>query len=189
MQAYLEGRSAKGLYGGQAPSPAPPRLAFLFSGQGSQYLHMGRQLYLAQPAFRAAFERCREGLRGHLEGDLAELLYGEQASEAALRQTALLQPALFALEYALAQMWQSWGVVPSLVVGHSLGEYVAACVAGVFSPEDGLRLVARRGRLMQELCEPGAMAAVEADLGRVEEAISGYGGEVAGGAINGAEDR
>ena len=142
--------------------PAGARhLAFLFPGQGAQRPGMAAAVYRGEPVFRAAFDRCAEILRPVLGAGLDCLLWqaGEEAAAfSALAQTALAQPALFAVEYALAQLWMSWGVRPRAMIGHSIGEYVAACLAGVFTLEDGLRLVAERGRLMQEL-PPGAMLA------------------------------
>jgi acyl transferase domain-containing protein len=139
-------------------------VAFLFPGQGSQHVDMGRALYESEPVFRAEVDRCAEALKRHLDGlDLRTVLYPkpEAAEEAGrqLAQTSLTQPALFTLEYATARLWMSWGVKPAAMLGHSIGEYVAACLAGVFSLEDALRLVAARGRLMQGL-PSGAMLAV-----------------------------
>ncbi|MBV8199910.1 MAG: acyltransferase domain-containing protein, partial [Acidobacteria bacterium] len=135
--------------------------AFLFPGQGAQRPGMAAAIYRSEPVFRAAFDSCAEILRPELGAALGCLLWqaGEgSAASGALANTALAQPALFAVEYALAQLWMSWGVRPRAMIGHSIGEYVAACLAGVFSLADGLRLVAERGRLMQEL-PPGAMLA------------------------------
>jgi len=138
-------------------------VAFLFSGQGAQYAGMGADLYATEPTFRGAIDHCAALLAPHLGLDLRELLApaaGEAAeAERRLGQTAVTQPALFAVEYALARLWMQWGVTPRAMLGHSIGEYVAACLAGVFSLPEALALVAARGRLMQEL-PGGAMLSV-----------------------------
>lgn len=138
-------------------------LMFLFSGQGTQYVMMGRELYDHEPIFRDTVDCCAEILAPHLHCDLRTLLYPDERhraeAERQLRQTAFTQPALFVIEYALAQMWMAWGIQPKAMLGHSLGEYAAACVAGVFALEDALALVAERGRMMQTLPE-GSMLAV-----------------------------
>ncbi|MBW4563380.1 MAG: SDR family NAD(P)-dependent oxidoreductase [Mojavia pulchra JT2-VF2] len=138
-------------------------ITFMFSGQGSQYVNMALELYQVESTFREQIDKCSEFLKPDLGIDLRDVLYPseEQAEIAAqqLKQTAITQPALFVIEYALAQLWMSWGVRPQATIGHSIGEYVAACIAGVFSLEDALSLVAARGRLMQQM-PPGAMLAV-----------------------------
>lgn len=161
------------------------RVALLFTGQGAQYLGMGRRLYATQPTFRSVFDHCAELLRTELDYDLREIIFSEdEAAQALLDQTANTQPALFALEYALAELWQSWGVVPTAVLGHSVGEYVAAVVAGVLSLEDGLRLVAARGRLMGRLPVGGTMASIFASPERVQAALSPHRDRVTIAAIN-----
>ncbi|MEM8529466.1 MAG: SDR family NAD(P)-dependent oxidoreductase [Chloroflexota bacterium] len=139
---------------------------FMFSGQGSQYVNMGRELYDHETVFRDCVDRCAELLQPYLNLDLRTLLFPEDTTDLAtsngagsqsqtkngmLDQTQYAQPALFTVEYALAQLWMAWGVQPEAMIGHSIGEYVAACLAGVFSLEDALKLVAIRGKLMQEL--------------------------------------
>jgi acyl transferase domain-containing protein len=150
------------LEGGARDRQGAP-VAFLFTGQGSQYVGMGAGLYESEPTFRKAVDACSETLREPLGLDLRDVLFarGRSPEEAAaeLKQTRITQPALFAIEYATAQLWMSWGVRPAAMLGHSVGEYVAACLAGVFSLEDALALVAERGRLMQSI-PSGAMLAV-----------------------------
>jgi acyl transferase domain-containing protein/acyl carrier protein len=162
---FLAGQEPAGVSKGQGSSL--PKVAFLFTGQGSQYIGMGRQLYETQPTFRASLDRCDEILRPYLKRPLLSVLYPEPGETSPLNETAYTQPALFALEYALAQLWISWGIKPAAVMGHSVGEYVAACVAGVFSLEDGLKLISERGRLMQSLPQDGEMVAVFADIAAI----------------------
>jgi acyl transferase domain-containing protein len=145
-------------------APADPAtVAFLFPGQGAQFVHMGRDLYDAVPLFRETVDRCSAALEPALGVDLRTVLYpkagGEAEAEQLLRQTSMTQPALFTIEYAMAQLCMECGIRPSAMLGHSIGEYVAACLAGVFSLEDGLALVAERGRLIQSL-PGGVMLAV-----------------------------
>jgi len=136
---------------------------FLFSGQGAQYVNMGHGLYEHQRVFREQLDRCCQQLQPHLGLDLRRVIYPDpsNAEQAAkdLKQTRLAQPALFAIEYAMAQLWISWGVQPSAMLGHSIGQYVAACLAGVMSLDDALGLIATRAKLMQSV-PAGTMLAV-----------------------------
>src|SRR5690606_20208702 len=141
------------------------------------------------PTFRAVLDECAELLRAHLDRPLLSVLFDDSSGTAHhLDTTAYTQPALFAVEYALARLWQSWGVEPSFVMGHSVGEYVAACLAGVFSLEDGLKLIAARGRLMQALPAGGEMAAIFASEARVAAAVAPYAAQVSIAALNGPEN-
>jgi acyl transferase domain-containing protein len=165
----LSGRAARQFFCGRVLSDNPS-VAFLFPGQGAQHVGMGRGLYETEPVFRGVVDRCCEQLAPGLATDLRELVFlGEPAaSEAASRlaRTAITQPALFVFEYALAQLWMSWGLQPDAMLGHSVGEYVAGCLAGVFTLGDALALVSARGRLLQAT-QPGAMLAIhlpEAEL-------------------------
>ncbi|HEU4557555.1 MAG TPA: amino acid adenylation domain-containing protein, partial [Longimicrobium sp.] len=163
-----EARAALAGEGGRKPvsrraAERAPSVAFLFPGQGAQHAGMARELYGREPAFRAVLDRCAGLLAAELGLDLRAVLFpvegGEEEANALLRETRLTQPALFAVEYALAKLWMGRGVQPAAMLGHSIGEYVAACLAGVFSLENALRLVAARGRLMQAL-PAGSMLAV-----------------------------
>jgi len=164
---------AHGQAGGRA-------VAFMFSGQGSQYSGMGWDLYRSEDVFRSTLDQCAELLQKDLGLDLRAALYPEFAaanglpavSAEQLNETRLTQPALFALEYALAKLWEHWGVAPQALVGHSIGEYVAACLAGVFTLESALTIVARRGALVQKL-EAGGMLAVQLDEADVAPHLRG----------------
>jgi acyl transferase domain-containing protein/acyl carrier protein len=172
LAELAENRIRPGVVRGECTDP--PTTAWLFTGQGSQYPGMARELFDAEPVFADTVTRCAEAVNGMLPHPLLEVLFAtdrEAGAEAGktLRHTSFAQPALFAVEMGLARLWQSWGVEPDVVLGHSVGQYAAACVAGVFSLEDGARLMAERGRLFGSLPEGGRMAAVFADAKYVEE--------------------
>ena len=217
LSAFVLGKDVPDLISQQLTKYTPPKIAFLFTGQGSQYVGMGQQLYDIQPTFRDALNRCAEILEPYLKEPLLNILLpskGElpfgfdsllmsgnpptptvspfaptQTSPITLiNQTAYTQPAIFAIEYALYCLWQSWGIKPNVVMGHSVGEYVAATVAGVFSLSDGLKLIATRAKLMQALPSGGEMVAVLAPQTQVQKAIQNCEAEVALAAINGANN-
>ncbi len=152
-------------------APREPEVVFVFPGQGAQYPDMGRGLWESEPTFRATLEECARLLRPHLDIDLIDLLYSADADDpdaaARLSETRYTQPALFAIELAVARLWESWGIRPSVCIGHSVGEFVAATLAGVFKLEDALRVVALRGALMQAQ-EAGAMLSIRAAADMVE---------------------
>src|SRR5690606_6212242 len=140
------------------------QLVFVFPGQGAQYLNMGHELDLHEPVFREAIDVCAELLKKEIGEDIREIIYAETANTSAeqrLNNTFYTQPSLFITEYALAKLWMSWNIHPDILIGHSIGEFVAAHLAGVFSLEDGLHLIASRAKLMTTLPE-GSMLAVRA---------------------------
>ena len=186
LGTFLRQDASANVVAGEMTELSLPPVAFFFTGQGSQYIGMGRDLYESSPTFRRVMDRCDEILRPHLERPLLSVLYPEANAVSVLDDTAYTQPALFAIEYSLAELWRSWGVQPAFVLGHSVGEFVAACVAGVFGLEDGLRLIAERGCLMHLLPAGGRMAAIFAGQTRVESAIASFDG-VSVAAINGPE--
>jgi acyl transferase domain-containing protein/acetylornithine/succinyldiaminopimelate/putrescine aminotransferase len=152
-----------------------PSVVFMFPGQGSQYVNMGKNLYDSEPVFRATIDRCAESLKPWLGLDLRQIMYptdgDTETAQASLRQTIYTQPALFTIEYALSQLWQSWGIKPTATIGHSIGEFVGACLAGIFSLEDALKLVATRAKMMWEL-PSGSMLSVRLPASAVEKRLS-----------------
>ena len=185
LLAVADGNPADGVRTARVALRDPPRVAFLFTGQGAQYSRMAYGLYETSSIFRAALDHCAQALSPWLARPLLDILFAAPTEHAPLDDTEYAQPALFAVEYALTELWRSWGIVPSVVMGHSLGEYAAACIAGVFSVDEGLRLVATRGRLMQSLPAGGAMAAVFASESQVNETLSTFGSGVCLAAVNG----
>jgi acyl transferase domain-containing protein/acyl carrier protein len=150
--------------------PTQRSITFMFPGQGAQYVGMGKELYQTETIFREQVDCCCLLLEPHLGLDLRSVIYPHESEKQVaeeLKQTSLAQPALFVIEYALAQLWMSWGISPQAMIGHSIGEYVAACLAGVMSLEDALTLVAVRGRLMQQM-PTGAMLSVSASAAEVK---------------------
>ena len=168
---------------GRAYPGEAPRIAFLFTGQGTQTPAMGRDLYAREPVFRAAIAACDEVLDGALGASLASLLYGQKP--AALDDMRTTQPAIFAVQYALARLWSSWGVTPHAVLGHSLGEFAAACVAGALDLKQALRLVVARGLHLQSISTEGVMVATTASEAVLSETLARWPGALALAAANG----
>jgi acyl transferase domain-containing protein/NADPH:quinone reductase-like Zn-dependent oxidoreductase/SAM-dependent methyltransferase/NADP-dependent 3-hydroxy acid dehydrogenase YdfG len=189
LKAFHLDQEVKGVEAGVIEDETPPRVAFLFTGQGSQYVGMGRLFYQTQPTFRRVLDHCNELLKADLHRSLISVLYPESGESEEvgnpLSQTIFSQTALFSLEYALFELWRSWGVRPAAVMGHSVGEYVAACVAGVMTLEDGLKLIGARARLMQGLPPGGQMAAVFADEAKIADMLERSGAPVSIAAVNG----
>ncbi|TAK60293.1 type I polyketide synthase [Methylobacter sp.] len=184
LQSFLQTSLAQNQW--QSTDKANVAPVFLFAGQGSVKAGAGLALYNTQPVFKAGLAACDDALakQGHLK--VTELLYGEQA-ETLLKETEHEQVALFALQYALAKMWLSWGVKPAMLLGHSVGEYAAACIAGVFDLDAALQLLCCRGRLMQALPENGAMVAVYAGQEQVQTLLQGVTSKLSIAAVNADE--
>ena len=166
-----------------------PFTAFLFSGQGSQYPGMGYDLYKYHPTFREHMERCATLFDQYLPNSILSILFNESAAPVEFQDTLFVQPALMALEYSLAKLMESWGIFPNIVIGHSVGEYAAACFAGVMTLDEGVKLVAHRARLMHDLpSDAGGMAVILTDLEQVQPLISQYQDTLTIAAINGPEN-
>ncbi|MCX8132187.1 MAG: SDR family oxidoreductase [Clostridia bacterium] len=155
-----------------------PKTALMFTGQGSQYAGMGRELYEKLPAFRKYVDSCSDAFFPYLNTRIADLMYGESADDRFLAQTNITQPAVFTIDYSLGSLMLDFGVKPAYILGHSVGEWAAACVAGVVSLEDAARLVSARGRLMGELKVSGAMAAVFTKGSEIEALLQTYEGSL-----------
>ncbi|KQU73850.1 MULTISPECIES: type I polyketide synthase [unclassified Rhizobacter] len=181
LLALADGREADGVQTARVTRRDPARIAFLFTGQGAQYAGMARALYAQQPVFRAALDECAQALIGVLPRPLLDVIFDDTT---AIDETRYTQPALFSVEIALAKLWAAWGIAPDVVIGHSVGEYAAACVAGVMTLPQALALIAERGRLMQSLPAGGAMAAVFAAEADVAEAVAPFAAQLSIAAVN-----
>ncbi|WP_438022408.1 amino acid adenylation domain-containing protein [Sorangium sp. So ce233] len=173
LAAYARGeRAAAGVLEGKA-TETPPKVVFVFPGQGSQWAGMGRQLFAEEPAFRQALEACDQAIRREAGFSAIEVLAAEDSARR-LEAIDVVQPVLFAIEVALAALWRAWGVEPDAVVGHSMGEVAAAHVAGALSLEDAVAVICRRSRLLRAMSGRGAMALVELSMTDAERALAGY---------------
>ena len=170
--------------GSRATEAGSPPVCFLFTGQGSEYSRMGLELLDASPVFRSAVERLEAAL-----GETRSMASIWSNAVGELERASLVQPALFAYGWALSELWRSWGILPQVVLGHSLGEYMAATVAGVMTPEESIRLVAARGRLTEQLGQPGRMLAIGARVERVTALLAecGLAGKMNIAAVNAPE--
>ncbi len=177
LAAFAEGQSDSGCLAGRVGPAGAGRVVFVFPGQGSQWFGMGRDLLKSAPAFRAAIERCERAIQVEAGWSLLAELHADEASSR-LSDIDVVQPVLFAIEVALAELWRAHGIEPAAVVGHSMGEVAAACIAGALSLEDGARVICRRSRLLREKRGKGGMALVELTLDEAHEALAGFEGRL-----------
>lgn len=162
-----------------------PRIAFLFPGQGVQYSQMCKSLFETEPIFRSTLLQCQELLTKYMEVPLLDIIHPKEKEDSRINETCYTQPAIFSVSYAMAKMWQSWGIQPKAVLGHSVGEYVAACIAGIFTLEDALRLITVRGKCLQSMPENGKMLAVLMEEQKVQKFVEEEFPELALAAVNG----
>ena len=174
LDAFLNGETRAGLSSGRKALGSRQKLVFVFSGQGSQWFGMGRTLLHDEPVFREVIEQCELALRPHTDWSLIAELAGTDADQSRLNDVDVIQPALFAVQVALASLWRSWGVEPDAVVGHSMGEVAAAYVAGALSLEDAALVICTRSKLVKRTVGQGAMASVELSIDEARRAIAGY---------------
>ncbi|MGH9754660.1 MAG: type I polyketide synthase [Blastocatellia bacterium] len=184
LEAYLGGDLSSGVFANTRIADARPKLVFVFSGQGSQYLGMGRRLFEQEPVFRDALTRCDEVIGKFADWSLLKELFAEEENSR-LNEIDVAQPALFAIQVALAELWRSWGVTPDAVVGHSMGEVAAAHIAGALNLEDAARVICRRSQLMKKTNGQGTMALVELSHDEALRAITGYEDQLSVAAENG----
>jgi acyl transferase domain-containing protein len=174
LQAFLQGEARPGLASGRKDSGHQRKLVFVFPGQGSQWFGMGRSLLEREPVFRAVVERCDRAMRQYGDWSLVGELTAPDVARSRFHEIDIIQPALFAIQVALVALWRSWGVEPQAVVGHSMGEVAAACVAGALSLEDAARVICHRSRLVRRVAGKGAMAAVELSMDEARGVLVGY---------------
>lgn len=190
LRKTAAGKRAKGGKKGEVRLAQKPKVAFMFTGQGSQYPDMARQLYEGHPVFRAAIDRCDKVFQECRGESLLSIFFTSEGCDGKrVHDTANTQPALLAVEYAMAELWRSWGIEPGVMLGHSVGEYAAACIAGVFTIEDGMRLISKRAELMDNLPRTGSMAVIFTNRERVAQTLAAYDPrEISIGTANGPEN-
>ncbi|MFD0751103.1 amino acid adenylation domain-containing protein [Mucilaginibacter calamicampi] len=162
------------LQNSSAVKNSPGNIVFMFPGQGAQFVNMGKGLYHTEPVFRLAMDECAHLLKPYLNANILDIIYPDTEDEAAqekLKNTAYSQPALFSIAYAMGKLYMSWGIYPAAFIGHSVGEFVSACFAGVFTLADGLKLIATRGKMMRDM-DHGAMLSVRATVEDIQPFLS-----------------
>ncbi len=183
LEAFAKDQDPVNLVAGRVHSTNRPKVAFVCSGQGSQWWGMGRELLSSMPIFRREIARCADEMKRYAAWDLMEELTRDEASSR-LDKTEIAQPALFALQVALAAVWRSWGIEPHALVGHSVGEVAAAHLGGALSFDDAVKVICERGRLMQRATGLGKMAAIELPEAEVEVILRAYRDRVSTAAVN-----
>lgn len=173
LAAFLRGETVPLLISGRRTARKRPKIAWIFPGQGAQWPGMGRDLLAQEPAFRAALEECERVMRAYVDWSLLEQLQADE-QHSRLGEIAVIQPVLFAIEVALAALWRAWGIEPDTVVGHSMGEVAAACVAGALSLEDAAWIICARSNLLRQMSGKGAMAAVELSFEQARARVRDY---------------
>ncbi len=185
LDGWLSKAPATPVYDRQNTGQKKGKIALMFSGQGAQYAGMGEELYRYAPEFKKVIDQCASLLEKEIDYPLKQLLFGGDDMDGALHKTAYTQPALFAIEYATGRQWMAWGVQPDCLIGHSVGEFAAACLAEVFTLNEAIKLVSARGRLGQQVPPKGIMMAIQADDVRVQHWIGQTTGQVGIAAYNG----
>lgn len=175
LNSFIAGEPSRGVTEGRREAQSPQKLVFACSGQGSQWLKMGHRLYDDEPVFRQSIDRCNEAIARLAGWSLLDAIFG-QSDGAWLDDIAIIQPALFAMQVSLADLWRSWGVEPAAVVGHSMGEVAAACICGALKFDDAVRVICTRSRLMKRVSGLGAMALVELSLEDAQLAVAPFQG-------------
>lgn len=191
LSAYVEGTDSLGVYTSMeknSPVKRNRKVAFMFTGQGSQYVNMGKDLYESNTVFHDCMDQCNKLFKPLILQSITGLLYGERTSEELVERTVNAQPLIFSIEYSLAKMWESLGVTPSLVMGHSIGEFAAAVSAGILSLQDAVKVVAIRGRLMDSVSQPGGMGAIFATEEEVKKMIESHKDTVSIAVVNGVKN-